>query len=256
MRADVIILAQGTQKRLGMQYGWKQLIHLPGCGNARILERTVRQLVGLYIPETTSVTITVVTWPEIAAAFPDMSYVGHAARFVTLRAPGNSSLKGIARYLESAAIARDAPPRGDRTIVLLGDVVYSWACLEAIVALSATHGFVGTSDLSHSGGELWGLSWHQGHDDHMITELRDALTMHPPFEDDYQPGQLRRWIQGFRRGDLADRVAKLTRAGNYVAIDDYTMDVDVEAHLAKIKPTSALAAEDDARHGLLWGASR
>lgn len=251
MTVETIILAQGTQRRLGMQHGWKQLLRLSGCRGVTLLERTARMIVTRGSALSVGQSITVITWPEIAAAFPDLSFMGRACRFVTLPAPGNSSLKGIARYLEQS---REKGSHVTHTVVLLGDVVYSWACLDAIYKLSDGHGFVGTPDISSSGGEIWGVAWHRDHDDFMMSDLCDALLRHPPFEDEYQPGQLRRWIMGWRSGDVADRVIKLARAGTYVATaaHDYTMDIDLPQHVSKLGAASEWACLDDRSHGLDW----
>jgi len=242
---DVVILAQGTQQRMGhaFRYTPKQLLPLKHCDGTAILARTIFQ-VRQRFPEAK---IDLVTWDHVCAGLGGLSDV----TLTQLPSPGNSSLKGIARYLELRAPVRQQ----SKTIVLLGDVVYSWACLDALAVLSAHMGFVGTADLSSSKGELWGVAWHAIHDDAMMIDLRDALLKHPPLEDTYQPGQLRRWVVGWRRGDVADQVAKLIKTGNYVAIDDYTMDVDLPQHVPLLDNASKLAAADDARHNLMWVAS-
>lgn len=243
---EVIILAQGTQQRMGRAHvGWKQLLPLPACGGAPILTRTLRQ-VRAMLP---LATVTLVTWKALfSASFASSS---NRIRHVELPAPGNSSLKGIARYLESDA----RPPREPETdtIVLLGDVVYSWRCLSSAAILARGNGgFVGTLNLSSSGGELWAVAWPAARDDQMMCDLRDALLRHPPFDDDYQPGQMRRWISGFRRGDIVDHVAQAIRRGQYIPVDDYTMDVDLPTHVPLLETVSSAAANDDAVHDMRW----
>jgi len=246
MTAEVIILAQGTQQRLGMQHGYKQLLPLPACG-VGILHRTLCQL-SIFCP---SVQVTLVGWSQVTSELASLAFP-FGVRQVELADPGNSSLKGIARYLE----ARGKSHSVHHTIVLLGDVVYSWAALAAIWSASAAYGFVGTSNLSESAGELWGVGWSKVHEDAVMGELGDALLRHPPFDDEYQPGQLRRWLMGWRRGSLQDRLIKLVFSGVYQGIDDYTMDVDLPEHIPLLEGASALAAKDDAAHGLLWRTNR
>jgi len=253
-----IILAQGTQQRMGDAHGYKQLLPLPACGNVPIMMRTLRQVAHMYrapassSTKTPSCVVTIVAWNSLIAAVPP-SWQGLVNCFThtQLHAPGNSSLKGIARVLEDQGWS-GALPLADSTVVLLGDVVYSWACLMSLANLAGKFGFVGTSDLSSSGGELWGVAWHRDREGQMLSDLRDGLLRHPPFDDTYQPGQLRRWLSGWRRGDVADHVAKLIRVGHYFAIDDYTMDVDLPAHIPLLGKASIAAAADDYDHGITW----
>lgn len=256
MTTEVVILAQGTQRRLGMQAGYKQLLPLPECDGVSILWRTLCQLEMIHDRHGVDTNVRIVCWPQMHPMLPIWSrsrFGGDCLKieFVTLSDPGNSSLKGIARYLEAR---REERRSVSRTVVLLGDVIYSWACLDAIwrPLQDQSYGFVGSSDLSSSGGELWGISWSVAHEDTMAAELRDALLRHPPFEDEYQPGQLRRWLQGWRNGDLAERVQKLRHAGVFWGIDDYTTDIDLPAHLERLLPVSVCARADDLAHGLVW----
>ena len=236
---EVIILAQGPN-RLGARHELPALQRLIKCGDTTIIWRTVRQVRSIgdgWWP-------TVVTWDHVRAAFAfDSGLACHE-----LVEPGNSALKGIARYLE---LREQQGRRYTRTIVLLGDVVYSWDCLSAIWRMADAWGFVGTNSLSLEGGELWGVAWHRAHEDRMLGALRDALLRHP-LGDEYHPAQLRRWISGMNRGDMRDHVRRLERIGSYVSIDDYTHDIDTVMHLVMLPELSKEAATDDARHGILW----
>lgn len=245
MTHNIIILAQGNQSRLGLSHGIKQLLPLPGCGGVSIIGRTLRMIVGLC-PESA---VTVVGWPAVhagcRAAAPMM-----ALEAVQLADPGNSSLKGIARALERRGVEHGY----GRTVVLLGDVVYSWSCLELLLVPDLTTGgprFVGTHNLSESGGELWGVAWWAAQEDQMVIRLRNALLRHPPVTDTYQPGQLRRWIS---TGSVSAALDAASESGEYAVppYPDYTMDVDIPADLRRLQLVSALAAEDDERHGISW----
>jgi hypothetical protein len=249
MNVEVIILAQGTQQRLGSQHGLKQLLPLPACGGMPILGRTLRQVQRLLHPAAVTVVATDALFLELGQrAHEYMTLV----RGVELAYPGNSSLKGISRYLEAFSESRES--RSDHTIVLLGDVVYSWACLEALIEMAADWGFVGSPDLCASAGELWGVAWNLAQEGVMLVSLRDALLRHPPFEDEYQPGQMRRWISGWRRGAIEDHVEKLRRTGHYTDIADYTHDIDLPADVTLLPWLSEAAAADDAKYGITWGA--
>lgn len=212
MDNEVIILAQGPVIRLG---GPPWIHRLSECGRTPVLERTVLQVMRLGSDRPT-----VVTWESTRLR---CTFLTGSVALVELDEPGNSALKGIARYLE---LREQQGRRYASTIVLLGDVVYSWACLEAIFRMSRTYGFVGTANLSLNIGELWGVAWSKEFEDRMLSNLRDALLRHP-LGDEYHPQQLRRWVSGWKRGDMLDHVAKLTRTGAYIPIDDYTHPGDV-----------------------------
>lgn len=267
----VVILAQGEQRRLPELRLPKQLLTLPECNGETIIDRTLSQLAMLH-PHVTSegikyvsqLSITVVCANELAyhvEAAGKSGIYNSTGRVVSvdaypLRLPGNSSLKGIARYL-----ADQAGPISSHedflTVVLLGDVVYSWACLRAI--LTPAHwgmGFVGTSDLSRSGGELWGLAWKPNARPAMMGTLRAALARHPPFEE-YQPGQMRRWlweVDTFIHGGGNIDVAAADPMPRtwYTAIDDYTRDIDLPEHVNSLHKLSELANADDKANGLIW----
>lgn len=240
MQTHVIILAQGTQRRMGEGAMPKQLLPLPACDGAPILGRTLRQLHHLD-----QNLITLVTWHEIASQIA--AYSTSALDVCSLAIPGNSSLKGIHRYLDNQALIVGAP-KADRTVVLLGDVVYSWHCLGAIFAdASNPNGapivFVGTSNIGPGGGELWGVAWNKDGDAVMLAALEHALAKHPPFSE-YQPGQLRRWMWSIH--------PSFQLTSRYRRIDDYTMDVDLPEHIDLLVDVSERAAADDFDHGLAW----
>ncbi len=292
VRTHVIILAQGDQKRLLGVTTPKQLLELnyldPGLEfhppdavtyTTTILERTLRQ-VRKWTP---TARITVVCGPAIVEYLKDRhasqiswrrSTAGWHAwksaytvawnsdlQLLTLSDPGNSSLKGLAQVLalREAAQRHDAagwPRSHERTVVLLGDVVYSSVCIQALLwgpVNGAEEGdgappweFVGTTDLSPSAGELWGMSWHVTSWDFLKIALTVALVSHPPFESTYQPGQLRRWLWAVRAA-----VAGVS-TDFYTAIDDYTMDVDLPEHIPLLGVASESAWADDRKSGLSW----
>lgn len=268
----VIILAQGQQTRLPDLTTPKHLLPLPACGNAPIILRTLCQLAMMGhaeledgLPYVTNLSVTVVCGGDLRHdldAAAKASVYGITKRVLDvdiyeLANPGNSSLKGISRYLD----AQDGPVSHHPeyhpeflTVVLLGDVVYSWKCLEQI--LTPTHWgctFVGTSTLSRATGELWGLSWLAGAREPMLDALDLAMTRHPPSEDVYQCGQMRRWL--WAMDDVIDgNNAGVTGIGRtwYRVCDDYTDDVDVPADIENLPDTALAAGEDDDKHELVW----
>lgn len=250
----VIILAQGQQTRLPDLAHPKQLLALPHAGGVPIVARTlvmVRELAPWSV-------VTVVAKNDLVAAIPSRWPSYWEAH--ELADPGNSSLKGISRYLDHR---RDLMNLGalefepSMTVVLLGDVAYSWSCLRALLApaneLAPGIAFVGTSTLSESAGELWGIAWRQSADDMMTGWMKKALRRHPPFQA-YQCGQLRQWFFTARRDALEEyrSFARAEEVVPFVAVDDYTKDFDIPADLAMLEDVSRAAAADDAAHGVRW----
>jgi hypothetical protein len=104
--------------------------------------------------------------------------------------------------------------------------------------------FVGTSDLSRSTGELWGIAWNRDADSLMSTpRAAPRSAQHPPFEA-YQPGQLRRWLWAFEQS--------YNMSNMHVAVDDYTRDIDLPEHLELLPTLSTAARGDDAANGVAW----
>lgn len=244
----VIILAQGEQRRLPDLKVPKQLLKLPACGDVTILRRTLVQVARILHynlrrdPEA-GPSVTVVCGDVIANEMHADINEPIRPRLVTLGDPGNSSLKGIHRYLTDTT-TRAVNPVADHNVVLLGDVVYSWACLSVLLepfdAPAAGITFCGTSDLSTSDGELWGVSWNDIADDQMMTSLDRAVRKHPPFTS-YQPGQMRRWLWEAH-----------PQFDEYERIDDYTRDIDLPKHVAQLFQLSERAAADDRENGVVW----
>lgn len=237
----VIILCQGQQTRLPGLDIPKQLLPLPECGGVPILHRTIRQL-ARWIPGVIRGQgwMTVVgkrdhfakLLVDVDASLPSGSA---DVELVELAQPGNSSLIGLRRYLEQ----HNRPHTGD-VVVLLGDVVYSWRCLDAI--FTPTPGpisFVASSDLSPSTGELWGIRWDVGYSP--LYSLDRALEHYPPFVD-YQPGQMRRWLWA----------CQVLGHASVVRCDDYTRDFDKPEDLKLLDVTSENAKADDLRMGMVW----
>ncbi len=266
MSTHVIILAQGEQRRLPALRIPKQLLRLPACAKAPddptpIIARTLTQIAMLSpvvesegIAYCDKVSVTVVC---AGALYDELDIWAKSSVWntckrvlsvapISLKDPGNSSLKGIKRFLRDQCMDDDTLPHppNETTIVLLGDVVYSWETLHA--CMIATHWgmtFVGTPDLSRSG-------------ESMMTCLDAALAKHPPFSE-YQPGQMRRWLWEMDAfidvNPTAAKIAGLARTWFKTSSpDDYTRDIDLPEHVAELEALSIKAAADDARHGLRW----
>lgn len=278
LTTHVIILAQGNQRRLGDSVtGPKCLLELPAIGTS-ILRRTLTQvwkmLGGVGLNEEglgpNDHYVTVVSWHEVRRYFdllpvkiPPTSGNPFVFRpeVESLADPGNSSLKGIARYLvQCSGVASIRRPMlrderwPERTIVLLGDVVYSWRCMESLFTTNIETNmlFAGTHDLGPGGGELWGIRWDRSADPLMMSTLESALAKHPRFEE-YQPGQLRNWLwEVDRRGQDWPWGTRPVHRAWFCAVDDYTMDVDLPEHVPLLPEASSRAYVDDKEHGVTW----
>ena len=253
MSTCVYILAQGVQSRLPDLAIPKQWLPLPACGETPILHRTLVQLwrlLGCQIGDLPNVTV--INTPELGQiirrgmGIKVASDVYFTPNTYTLTDPGNSSLKGARRTID--AFSRDywgeATPIADWNVMLLGDVVYSWDCLTRLLTPSSRVTVCRTSDLSQSGGELWGVAWSKERDDFVNDALDAALERHPPFRD-YQPGQLRHWYWAMNGAEPGAPVTAY-------AVDDYTDDVDVPADVKNLPLVAAADAADDLKRGITW----
>jgi hypothetical protein len=263
----VIILAQGKQKRLPDLKVPKQMLELPECGGELIIDRTLCQL-AMILPSVTeeidqttyvdNVSVTVVCDHPLKyhVDASGKSGVYNTTRRVMsvgtikLPDPGNSSLKGISRFFDDQDGPASLHPDFE-TVVLLGDVIYSWACLKACMTPTQHDlSFTCSSDISNGHGELWGLMWKQSARPRMMKALAAALRKHPPFTE-YQPGQMRRWLWeiDISMGKPSPRAGERTWMHG---IDDYTRDIDTPQHVSQLRDLSAAAAADDREHGLVW----
>ena len=217
--AHVIIMAQGQQQRIGHMLGhhgmpaWKQL--LPISEQETIFSRTCR----LFREAGASAILAVVhNHPEWDAACR-----GAQVPMFIQKDPGPSVLNGIYNV---------QPFWGERTIIALGDVVYSRATVRKMVTDQAFYmyerpGRNTTTDKPFS--ERFGLSFGpENHD-----ELRNALE---------EPGF--RYHQDHKLGDLKERL-KVGGVMKMQYIFDYTDDVDTEDGLLKWLPLLRKAAARD-----------
>lgn len=264
MKRHVIILAQGQQTRLPSLAHPKQLLPLPLCGDVPLLARTLVQVrmidptchitvvsrAGMYAPIFDWKPAVTGVWPRSTGHERLSSLIGDGQLETTeLPDPGNSSLKGCSRYLDYRrdlqnldALPFEAPAQ---TVILLGDVCYSWRAVNILMSDAIPYAFVGTSDLSESAGELWGVTFRKDAEEPLYQWLKKALRKHPPFTP-YQCGQLRQWM-------FVGRAELEPLPIVYVAVDDYTKDFDVPSDLEQLPQTSGRACMDDADHDIWWG---
>jgi len=267
MAIHVIILAQGSQRRLPDMAMPKQLLPLvvPDGETGKaipILVRTLRQI-ATY---TGDLCTTVVCDGALRYFLEHEEVLGVRPMCLTLADPGNSSLKGIARCLDLREMSDPVPLAPnftatpvERVVVLLGDVVYSWEALSLLFNYIGMQKydkrFVVSSDLSQSTGEVWGVSWHVDASAPMRRGLVKALANHPPFTD-YQPGQMRHWLFNMREPNPVLPGGPDLESFDFALLLprelDYTMDVDTPRDLPLLDKAAPKAFIDDKDHGLRW----
>lgn len=260
-----LILAQGMQTRLAGH------VDVPKCllrlepGGESIIARTIRLCFGLGVER-----ITVVAEKLVAL---DLSFGGvlhglwsvggdlpRRGAWIVLapprRAPGlevwelahtgNSSLRGLQRMIEGSLRLDGGGNDPDRNVVLLGDTVYSNACLETLIAPEMQYAvpvlFAVTPDLSPGGGELYGFAYDRGATPDVQRCIMEAP--HPPVDDDYQPGQLRRILWQYQETFHEPWYARTPSPACCYFVTDYTKDIDTPADLARLPELAAAAAAD------------
>ena len=211
-----IIMAQGCQRRLKHVLDHpKQLLKV---GDETILSRTIRLV---WEPHYGNPDVAVIGWPEL------LDTVFGVAELHTFNEPGNCILEGIA----GCRLLFDK----ERTVILLGDVVYSRAAIEAIYADERPVFAAGSSDLTSSTGELYAFSFTREWEANVVRLLHTRScfgTLHKK----YQPGHLRELY----------RALKSYYGESYLTIDDYTTDIDTEEDLETFGALVEKALADDA----------
>lgn len=263
----VLIMCQGQQRRLPALKGSPK--HLLPIGDESILGRTLRLLAKL-LPASTY-TVTVVGPLQLATAVEAGAFtlVGAVAK------PGSCVVTGIRAALEetrwpgavyigdhdAALLAATRAGRGQRTVVLLGDVVWSEAALAKVLADRRPIVFAGTPVLSASEGEVFALGFD---DPQGMKRLCETCPCVATRYAQMQGGHLRRllWHVQSKRG-LRWKVAAprgrppVTTAtppserqtwhpDAYLVIADWTDDVDTAADVARLPTLAALLAREAA----------
>ena len=225
---SIIVMCQGQQRRLPTVKGPKHLIEVDG---EPVLARTLRLLAEL-LPQW-DYTVRVVGPEPLAIAFrPGMGYVEH----FMLPDPGNCIVDGILAAQPWWA-PNDHGVAG-RTLVLLGDVVWSKAALGQVLADQRPVVFAGTSVLSPSEGEVFAL----GFDD--STGMKNLCMTCPCRVDGQrvrafkmqQGGHLRRLLWHLQDTKFL-RMTATRQSWNptvYLPIDDWTTDLDTPADLERL----------------------
>ncbi len=176
---------------------------------------------------------------------------------VTLVRPGTSVIRGlqaIRAYLKQEAVVTPGEVGAgeelpfERTVILLGDVVYSKRCLAALVDKVSGRSqvwFAVSPDLTGATGEVFGVSYDQAGTAEFLHLLDNVK--HPPFPDTYQPGQLRRLLWDRQAAVLQHAVMTPQLACCSIMDDDFTADVDTMSDLRRLSALDEMAFDDDRR---------
>lgn len=249
MRAEILILAQGDQHRMGELAIPKQL--LPVAGEP-IIERTLRLLGGRTVSGQNAViegnrwiicdTQRHPQWLRLAReGWADLQ---------RLPEPGRCILEGIGQTCDLWT------PTG-RTFIVLGDVCWSAAALAAVVADRRPLLFAGSSPVTPSEGEIYALAF----DASMQAQVRAAVESAPcrrvTTYDGFQPGHLRYLLWSMtlaqyqqERGSpnsigYRDDRAWCSPPACWLEISDFTTDIDTMEEARDLLPEieAGIAAE-------------
>lgn len=217
-----IIMAQGAQRRMPSLKHPKCLLQ---AGDETLLQRTIRLLEKELLGAAE---------PPIVVAGHDVS--SRAAQYVpwfhSLLDPGWCILDG----LEQTGLWWNGT---GRTTILLGDVLYSKAAMEVIMADTRPLFFAGTLDLSPSGGELYAMSFTHEWIGPVLMAIKNAPCRKVQRTNPVpQPGHLRNllWMIGKPVGPVIDW-------DMYLPIDDFTQDFDTEEDLRDLPSVIAKMEE-------------
>lgn len=234
---NVLLMCQGEQRRLAQLGQPKQLVEINGEPMLARTARLVRQ-----------------QWSDAEITVIGGGAFGHAALAAKighrmLADPGRCIIEGILASRDLWA-TRDASATPGRTVILLGDVIWSRAALGRLLAdFSHALRFAGTSDLSSSRGEVFGVSFD---DPAFVVDLAATCPCRRANRSFalQQGGHLRRllWWAQHRLG-LVPQDDRTWCHQLYQVVDDYTDDLDTPADLARLPE---LEAADRAEASRCW----
>lgn len=214
MTSSVVVLAQGRQTRFTSLTYPKCLIRV---GGETLLMRTLRLIPGreanLIVPPDLTARA------ESPVLFPPGTWA-----FRSLNEPGYCVLDGLIQ-------TKDLWSRDGRTIILLGDVCYSRATIDAVFSDSRDCVFFGSPDLSRTGGELYALAFDHGWVEYLYG-VSGSMPCRAIKHTVAQPGHLRNVLWDVQDGVGLSVMSPDARY--YRIIDDFTTDFDTDEDLAQI----------------------
>lgn len=236
----IVIMCQGQQRRLA-DLGHPK--HLLKVGDQTILGRTVSML--FHVDQALrqagrETALDIVGPPELGSA------VGHASHPMIGRgpldreSPGNCIVDGL--LATRKLWANDVH---GRTVILLGDVVWSRRALAAVLSDPRPIVFAGTSALSASQGEVFALAFDNSQAVVKLCETcpcRVDGTRKRTFPR-MLGGHLRRllwWTQAQHHKIPPNRSKQTWHPDLYLPIDDWTMDIDDPADVARLPELARL----------------
>lgn len=241
---NILLMAQGQQRRLP---DLKHPKHLLAVGGEPILVRTLRMLRDS----------TPGPWTRMDK--DSVTIVGNASDFS--RATVAAGLEGLVDIIPNnepgacivdGMIASRASWGYDlgRTLILLGDVVWSWAALEQVLADKRPIVFAGTPVLTAAEGEVFALAFDDPEELHRLcitcpcrvdgSRARSFMKA--------QGGHMRRllwWTQECKKLRLPARSKQTWHPDVYLPIEDWTDDVDTPADVARLPELARLAELDE-----------
>jgi hypothetical protein len=220
----ILVMAQGQSTRMRSILGKGVPKHTIDIGGWSVLERTLWMLSG----GGDNFDVTVIGPHKLREYLPQW----HGAKQIELLQPGLCILQGIEQV-------REMWSKDDRTVILLGDVIYSIACLERLITATMPVTFAGTRYVNGACGELFGMSF--GQDGVGIVTETLARRLCTDHGGTGQPGHLRLIMPELVRYDMSCE---------YAIIDDYTDDLDEPIDVEFVKAWRGGCAYLDILHSL------
>lgn len=252
MALSIVILCQGQQQRLPGLTVPKPLMRLQICRET-ILGRTLRLVRDLTPRDSRILVVAGDTIRKDLLPFPSSSATSDRGTLyhnagglgvVTLTKPGSSTIAGLAQLLPIGM-----PGSERRTIVLLGDVVYSRESLAKIVHSAEPIVFAATRDVTPTQGEVFAMTWSPGSAmtaQHLIGRAYLEAPRHAqPDSDDLR---LALWKHVDFTAHPKELGRRLIENDSFLTITDWTQGFDTPEDLEHLAEIDQLASLEEDRY--------